>query len=61
MHLSFEKAHKRRESKIGEILGGIGAAAVAKAHQRFLNDLATDPQLKKELRGLQRNMSRVKD
>jgi chromosomal replication initiation ATPase DnaA len=46
--------------EIGEILGGMGAATVAKAYQRFVKELADDVRLKKELRELQRKMSRVK-
>lgn len=46
--------------EIGEILGGMGASAVAKAYQRFSTDLANDPCLKKELKGLQGRLSRVK-
>lgn len=46
--------------EIGELLGGMGAVAVAKAYQRFAKELADDAQLKKELQELQRKMSHVK-
>jgi len=46
--------------EIGEMLGGMGATAVAKAYQRFTDDLVTDPRLKKGLNELQMVMSRVK-
>lgn len=46
--------------EIGELLGGMGAATVAKAYQRFAKELADDTRLKKELKELQRKMSRVK-
>ena len=46
--------------EIGEILGGMGAATVAKAYQRFVKELADDARLKKELRELQGVMSCVK-
>lgn len=46
--------------EIGEMLGGMGATAVAKAYQRFTDDLATDPRLKKGLNELQLVMSCVK-
>ena len=46
--------------EIGELLGGIGAATVAKAYQRFAKELADDALLKKELSELQRKMSHVK-
>jgi putative transposase len=46
--------------EIGVMLGGMGATAVAKAYQRFSNDLATDPQLKKRLNQFAGTMSRVK-
>jgi len=35
------------------------AATVAKAYQRFAKELAVDARLKKELKELQREMSRV--
>jgi hypothetical protein len=40
-------------------LGGMGAATVAKAYQRFVKELTDDTRLKKELKELQRGMSRV--
>jgi putative transposase len=46
--------------EIGERLGGMGAATVAKAYQRFLKELADDARLKKELRELEGKMSSVK-
>lgn len=46
--------------EIGEMLGGMGATAVAKAYQRFTVDLATDPRLKNGLKELQVVMSHVK-
>lgn len=46
--------------EIGELLGGMGAATVAKAYQRFARELAGDALLKKELRELQSQMSHVK-
>lgn len=46
--------------EIGERLGGMGAAAVAKAYQRFEKELTDDAQLRKEMRELQGEMSRVK-
>jgi REP-associated tyrosine transposase len=46
--------------EIGEMLGCMGATAVAKAYQRFTDDLTTNPRLKKELNELQAVMSRVK-
>lgn len=46
--------------EIGEILGGIGAATVAKAYQRFAEKLANDARLKKEISELERKMSSVK-
>jgi chromosomal replication initiation ATPase DnaA len=46
--------------EIGELLGGMGIAAVAKAYQRFVKELTDDTRLKKELKGLQGALSRVK-
>jgi putative transposase len=46
--------------EIGEMLGGMGATAVAKAYQRFTDDLATDPRLKQGLNELRLVMSCVK-
>jgi putative transposase len=46
--------------EIGEILGGMGAATVAKAYQRFVKKLTDDTRLKKELKELQKRMSPVK-
>lgn len=56
----LKKQTSAANREIGEMLGGMGAAAVAKAYQRFSADLSTDPRLKKELKGLQGRMSRVK-
>ena len=61
MCLYLLKRHTSAANReIGELLGGMGAAAVAKAYQRVTVDLATDPRLKKGLRKLQGEMSRVK-
>jgi hypothetical protein len=38
----------------------MGIAAVAKAYQRFVKELTDDTRLKKELKGLQGALSRVK-
>lgn len=46
--------------EIGEVLGGMGATAVAKAYQRFTDDLANDPRLNKWLNEFPEVMSRVK-
>jgi REP element-mobilizing transposase RayT len=46
--------------EIGEILGGMGAATVAKAYQRFVAQLRDDTSLKKELATFERQLSRVK-
>jgi REP element-mobilizing transposase RayT len=46
--------------EIGEVLGGMGATAVAKAYQRFTDDLADDPRLNKWLNEFPEVMSRVK-
>jgi putative transposase len=46
--------------EIGDILGGICAATVAKAYQRFSEKLAKDARLQKEMRELEGKMSSVK-
>jgi putative transposase len=46
--------------EIGEMLGGVGAATVAKTYQRFAEKLANDARLKKEMRELERKISSVK-
>jgi len=45
---------------IGEQLGGMGAATVAKAYERFVKELAGDTGLRKEMRALHASMSYVK-
>jgi len=46
--------------EIGEILGGIGAATIAKAFQRFTEKLANDARLKKEMKDWEGTMSHAK-
>jgi hypothetical protein len=46
--------------EIGELLGGMGAAAVAKACQRFVKEIADNARLRKELKELEERVSRVK-
>lgn len=45
---------------IGEQMGGMGPATVAKVYERFVKELAGDAGLRKEIRGLQEKMSHVK-
>ncbi len=46
--------------EIGDLLAGMGTAAVAKAYQRFAKELTTNPDLQKEMKVLEGNLSRVK-
>ncbi len=55
----LKKQTSAANREIGELLGGMRAATVAKAYQRFAKELAVDARLKKELKELQREMSRV--
>jgi chromosomal replication initiation ATPase DnaA len=56
----LKKHTSASNQEIGELLGGMGAASVAKSYQRFAKDLVDDSLLKKELKELQRSMSHVK-
>lgn len=61
MCLYLLKQHSSaKNSEIGEMLGGMGAAAVAKGYQRFVQRQAQDPDLAKTIEGIERKMSRVK-
>jgi chromosomal replication initiation ATPase DnaA len=46
--------------EIGEIMGGIGPATVAKAFRRFTEKLANNARLKEEIKELEGTMSHVK-
>ncbi len=46
--------------QIGELLGGMSSFAVAKAYQRMVMDLKSDPSIKKEMVWFGSKMSRVK-
>lgn len=61
MCLYLLKQHSSaKNSEIGEMLGGMGAAAVAKGYQRFVQRQAQDPDLAREIEKIGRKMSRVK-
>lgn len=49
-----------KNGEIGEMLGGLGAAAVAKGYQRFARKLEQDQEIAREIGQIEREMSRVK-
>lgn len=61
MCLYLLKRHSSAKNcEIGEMLGGMGAAAVAKGYQRFAQRQSRDQDLSKAMEEIERKMSRVK-